>query len=267
MSEITKYNFDEWLFDYFEGSLSAADQQLLKNFVAKNADFQKEFALWQKTYVAKDNVEVPENIEASFTKPSDSKSSSRRIIFIALLFIVLAALVLLFFNIKKGEKKIPLENKVSTVKNTVQEVIETETKDENPQNGTANKTTFKGPVVENTSVTSMALMKKIPDSLMQHKSIFLQAPHNMWAVNVLDSLELQNDSSLHHKVYPDIFDPRLVELEQRMSAVADSWIFKAGLFVLKNIMNGNIKLNNGNSTKSSDGSSTSPPNHGQNRTR
>jgi hypothetical protein len=77
IKEITSYNFDEILFEYFEGTLNDAEKKNFLDFIEKNPSYQKDFELWGQSMVASDNIEVPEGLEDLFTKKESFWKSSK----------------------------------------------------------------------------------------------------------------------------------------------------------------------------------------------
>lgn len=68
IKEVTPYNFDEVLFEYFEGTLNESEKQMFLEFVGKNPSYQKDLDLWEQSFAADDNIEVPEGLENSFLR-------------------------------------------------------------------------------------------------------------------------------------------------------------------------------------------------------
>lgn len=76
IKEITPYNFDEILFEYFEGTLSDAEKKNFLDFVEKNPSYKKDLELWEQSFVATDNIEVPEGLEELYLKKESFWKSS-----------------------------------------------------------------------------------------------------------------------------------------------------------------------------------------------
>jgi hypothetical protein len=77
MQEITPYNFDEFLFEYFEGTLNEVDKKKFLDFVEQNPSYKKDMELWEQSTVANDNIDVPEGLEKLFTRKDSFWKSSK----------------------------------------------------------------------------------------------------------------------------------------------------------------------------------------------
>ncbi|MFZ9847256.1 MAG: hypothetical protein ACO3EE_03770 [Flavobacteriales bacterium] len=77
MQEITPYNFDEFLFEYFEGTLNEVDKKKFLAFIEQIPSYKKDMELWGQSIVASDNIDVPEGLENLFTRKESFWKSSK----------------------------------------------------------------------------------------------------------------------------------------------------------------------------------------------
>ena len=66
---INHTNIDQYLFDYFEGNLLEQEKGKVLNFIHQNPQYEKEFALWAKTYVCVDNTPKDYGLSSTLLKP------------------------------------------------------------------------------------------------------------------------------------------------------------------------------------------------------
>ncbi|WMJ72358.1 hypothetical protein RCC89_04165 [Cytophagaceae bacterium ABcell3] len=89
MKVINKKNLDEWLFEYFEGNLSAKGQDTLHQFMEANPECLEEFDLWKETFISEPtpaNLPVEKLLKRETAFPQHFKYICFPIVFIALLF-------------------------------------------------------------------------------------------------------------------------------------------------------------------------------------
>jgi hypothetical protein len=60
MKAINKNNWDELLFDYFEGNLNADEKRKVERFTEENLSFKEEFDLWKNSFVTEPLAEINE---------------------------------------------------------------------------------------------------------------------------------------------------------------------------------------------------------------
>lgn len=107
IKEITPYNFDEILFEYFEGTLSETEKKNFLDFVEKNPSYKKDLELWEQSFVATDNIEVPEGLEELYLKKESFWKSNRgKIIIGAGIAATIAVSAALMNNAEKEEKEV-----------------------------------------------------------------------------------------------------------------------------------------------------------------
>lgn len=66
---ISHTTIDQRLFDYFEGNLSKEEKGAVLNFIHQNPQYEREFALWAKTYVCLDNTPKEYGLSAALLQP------------------------------------------------------------------------------------------------------------------------------------------------------------------------------------------------------
>lgn len=106
MSTIDYKNMDEWLFNYFEGNLSAPETDLLKAFLNKNPSLKADYDAWKKSYVHEPAMEYPNT--DSLLKPQPAPAANRIKWSIALL--LLAGLLVFYTTSSDPDLKLPAED-------------------------------------------------------------------------------------------------------------------------------------------------------------
>ena len=105
MKNITIENFDEWLFEYFEGELSNSDKTRLEDFVAKNPAYQEDFDLWGKSFTEANNIEVPIGIEKKFMRKNIFFNEAKAKLFWGASVLLIIVTVFVFSQQKQTEQK------------------------------------------------------------------------------------------------------------------------------------------------------------------
>lgn len=106
MSTIDYKNMDEWLFNYFEGNLSAPETDLLKAFLNKNPSLKADYDAWKKSYVHEPAMEYPNT--DSLLKPQAAPAANRIKWSVALL--LLAGLLVFYTTSSDPDLKLPAED-------------------------------------------------------------------------------------------------------------------------------------------------------------
>jgi hypothetical protein len=105
MSTIDYKNIDEWLFNYFEGNLSAPETDLLTAFLNKNPALKADYDAWKKSYVHEPVMEYP-NIN-SLLKPQVAPGTNR--IKWSMVLLMLAGLLVFYKTVSDPDLKLPAE--------------------------------------------------------------------------------------------------------------------------------------------------------------
>ncbi|MFM7023291.1 MAG: hypothetical protein ACKOXB_09950 [Flavobacteriales bacterium] len=165
--EISTYNFDEWLFDYFEGTLNAAEKERFNDFVAQNPELQKELLLWEKSQVASDNIEVPKEIEEELKRPVVFWTTPKILAAVVLALLIFAALY--FFNAGEEDNKILPEEKKEVLSAPVEQVFQEEKKvEESPVIIKKEKV-----IHHEKTIAPAVLIVGVPDSLLLEKKLLV----------------------------------------------------------------------------------------------
>lgn len=117
MNELNHINFDEWLFNYFEGKLDAAQQQQFITFVNSDPSLKESLELMDVPQVSADNVEVPKGLEQKFMKAKwYAQPLGKATIFIAAAAAVITSIFV--FNSKDAvEQKLPVPTELTPTNN------------------------------------------------------------------------------------------------------------------------------------------------------
>jgi len=108
IEEVTPYNFDEILFEYFEGTLNDVEKQKFLAFVEQNPSYKKDLDLWEQSFAASDNIEVPQGLENTFLKKEGFWESKKGKITVAAGAVGTVAAISAAILLNKEEK--PIEN-------------------------------------------------------------------------------------------------------------------------------------------------------------
>ena len=83
---INHNNIDKWLFEYFEGNLSASEKRQVNAFIQAYPEYREDFAAWQESFV---NDTVPEfaGADALMVKTTETSYSRLALVLLLLLFV------------------------------------------------------------------------------------------------------------------------------------------------------------------------------------
>jgi hypothetical protein len=109
MRNIDHSNYEEWLFEYFEGSLSMEEKKQVLEFIQRDPLYQDEFNYWEKTYI-REPLPPKLKIESSLLRNQDH-SNYRQFLTTLAILLLLGGASSIYFNNKGEETKSSFNNK------------------------------------------------------------------------------------------------------------------------------------------------------------
>lgn len=119
MKAINPNNYEEWLFEYFEGSLSKEEKNELLNFTQRDPVLQEEFNYWEKSYI-REPLPAKLKIEGALLKNTPIKMYGK---YASIGLILVVGIAYYLFNLKSTPPLIREAITEETIQSKVTEEI------------------------------------------------------------------------------------------------------------------------------------------------